>query len=376
MVARLSIGINALAVVLYLRAERGSFAVAGTVAGALALGTGLGAPVLGRLVDRLGRRVLLPLAAGHAGGLVALVALGRTDVTALALVAAAFAAGASMPPVSSVLRALYPVLLRDRPELLRPAFALDSVLTELLFVAGPLLVAALVALVAPQAALLVSAATVLAGTAAFLALLPGPPPQDGERPPAMGPWGALHSPGLRVVVATMLPFGISFGMLEVVLPAFSRAEGRPELAGVLIAVWSVASAAGGFWFGVRVHARPLHDLHLALAIAVPIAFLPLALAPSPLWMALLVLPAGLPIAPLIATRNELAGATAPLGAETEAYTWVLTAMVGGIALGAAFAGVLVDEAGWRTAALGAAAVAALGTALALRGRRVLITAVG
>ena len=66
-VSRLPIGINALAIVLYLREQTGSFAVAGGVSGALAFGSAIGAPVQGRLVDRIGaRRVLLPIAVVHA----------------------------------------------------------------------------------------------------------------------------------------------------------------------------------------------------------------------------------------------------------------------------------------------------------------------
>ena len=54
-------------------------------------------------------------------------------------------------------------------------------------------------------------------------------------------------------------------------------------------------------------------------------------------MALLVIPAGCCIAPLLATRNELVGGVAPPGMRTEAYTWPITAFVGGIAIGAALA---------------------------------------
>lgn len=375
--ARLTIGINGLAVVLFLREERGSFAIAGVVAGAMALGTGLGAPLQGRLVDRLGRRTLLPIAVGHASGLVALVLLGtRAGVPSPVLVAVAAATGALMPPVSSVLRSMYGRLLGERPELLRAAFALDSVVTEMLFVVGPLVVALLVAVASPQVALLVSATTVVGGTAVFLAMLP--PAAPGERDALgrrLGGLGALASPGILTLVLTMAPFGVAFGMVEVVLPAFSRAEGEPGMAGVLVATWSVASAAGGLLYGLRHHARPLEDLHLALAVAVPLAFLPIALAPGIGWMALLVVPAGLPIAPMIATRNELAGTVAPRGAETEAYTWVLMAMVGGVALGAGLAGVVVDEAGWRTAAALAAGVAAVGTVVAAARRPSLRAAV-
>src|SRR5204862_3715124 len=68
--ARLSIGIDGIATVLFLRHEGKSFAVAGAAAGALALGAALGAPFAARLIDRLSARVVLAwLAIGHAAGL-------------------------------------------------------------------------------------------------------------------------------------------------------------------------------------------------------------------------------------------------------------------------------------------------------------------
>ena len=86
-------------------------------------------------------------------------------------------------------------------------------------------------------------------------------------------------------------------------------------------------------------------------------------------MALLVLPAGCCIAPLLATRNELVGGVAPPGMRTEAYTWPVTSFVGGIGAGAALAGSLVESPGWRTAFLVAAAFAASGAVLAVIWRR-------
>ena len=97
----------------------------------------------------------------------------------------------------------------------------------------------------------------------------------------------------------------------------------------------------------------------------PLTLIPLAAAPSVWVMALLVLPAGCCIAPLLATRNELVGGVAPPGMRTEAYTWPITAFVGGIAIGAALAGVLVEGPGWRTAFVIAAAFAAGGALLAV-----------
>ncbi len=91
-------------------------------------------------------------------------------------------------------------------------------------------------------------------------------------------------------------------------------------------------------------------------------------------MALLVLPAGMFVAPLLATRNELIGWVAPAGSRTEAYTWPVTAFVGGIAIGSALAGTIVEEASWRTAFLAAGAIAAVGTVLAVARRGTVVQA--
>lgn len=372
LLARLPIGLNGLATVLFVRAQTGSFAVAGAAAGGLALGTALGAPIGGRLVDRFGVRVLIALAVAHACGLVALFALGLEHAPNAALVADAVITGAVMPPTSSVMRTLYPRLLSGEPELVRAAFALDSVLTESIFILGPLVIAALVAVIGPEAALLLSAAAVVSGVALFLAVMPhadagGAP--SGRR--STSRLGALRAPGVRTLLFTMLPMGASFGALEVALPAFADDRGRPELAGLLIALWSVASVAGGLFYGARASSFPLQWVHVRVALLLPLSFLPLLLAGSIAGMALLVLPAGLLIAPMIASRNELAGIVAPADSRTEAYTWPLTAMVGGVALGAAAGGGLIEAGDWRAAALFGAGAAAVGAAVSLMRRSTL-----
>jgi MFS family permease len=366
LLARLPMGINGLAIVLLLRAETGSFGIAGATAGALALGTGLGAPLTARLIDTLGERMLLALAAVSAAALLAVIALAHAGAPGAALVATALVAGAAFPPASSVLRTRYPLLFAGQPELIQGAFALDSVLTEIIFTAGPLLTAGLVVVFEPAAALLVSAVALLAGSAALVAALP--PGEEPAEAAANGRLGALAAPGIRTLVASMLPVGFAFGALEVALPAFADAEGQPELAGVLIAIWSLGSVAGGLTYGARPRRGSLAGTHLRVALLLPLSFLPLALASSPAAMALLVVPAGALIAPLIATRNELAGRVAPPGARTEAYTWPLTALVAGIALGAATAGALADATSWQAAVLAAAVAAAAGAAVSA-GRR-------
>jgi predicted MFS family arabinose efflux permease len=157
--------------------------------------------------------------------------------------------------------------------------------------------------------------------------------------------------------------GFAFGTVEVVLPAFSAEEGHRELAGVLLAVWAGASGVAGLVYGARQPRSPLAAVHLRLACVLPIATAALFAATSPLTMALLVVIMGLPIAPLIASRNQLVERVAPRGTATEAFTWPLTALVAGVALGAAVGGALVESYSWSAAVLAAVVVSGAGAAL-------------
>jgi predicted MFS family arabinose efflux permease len=369
-VGRLPIGISGLAILLFVQETTGSFASAGVCAGALALGSAAGAPFQGRLVDRRGDGSLIPLAIAHAAGLILVWALGGTAAPVVPMALASLAAGAALPPLTSVLRSRWAYLLE--PELVPGAFALDSVLIEVIFVTGPLLTTAVVATVGPEYALAVSAACVLSGTGMMLAGLHDKPgPERGTHGGRALGLGALAAPGLRTLVAASLPVGFALGTLEVVLPAFSADEGSKALAGVLLAVWSAASGAAGLAYGTRVFRRPLTDVHLRLACLLPPACAVLLAAGSPLSMALLVIVAGAPIAPLIASRNQLVERVAPRGTATEAFTWPLTALVSGVSLGAATSGALVEAYSWSAGVAAAAAVSALGALVLLARRKTL-----
>jgi len=313
--------------------------------------------------------MLLPLAVLHAGGLMAIWAAGAGGAATGALVAASFVTGAAIPPVSSVLRSRWPYLLADRPELVPSAFALDSVIIEVVFVVGPLATTAVVATVGPQYALIVSAACVMSGTLLLLAGLRGRP--GPERTPegtrALG-LGALAAPGLRTLVLASFPVGFTFGAIEVVLPAFSEAEGSRELAGVLLASWAGASGVAGLAWGARATRLPLLDAHLRFAWILPLGVAPLLLASSPMTMALLVTLAGLPIAPLIASRNQLVEGLAPAGTATEAFTWPLTALIAGVSAGSAVAGAVIESSSWSSGVLVAVALSTLG-AIVVTARR-------
>jgi MFS family permease len=366
-VGRFPIGIDALALVLLVREELGSYASAGAVAGAFAAGGALGAPVQGRLMDRHGQGLLLGMAIFHALGLIAVVALILLGAPLGVLIAGGAVAGCAIPPISSVMRTLWPDLLDD-PEEVRTAFAIDSVAIEMVFVLGPLITAVATALVSPVAAIAVACVFVVAGTAAFVTS----PPSRAWRPATNagqhGRLGALSSRGLRTILFTTVPVGFAFGAIEVAMPGFSEQHGGREWAGVLIAVWSLGSAAGGLIYGARPHARSLAEGYVIFVALMPLGFAPLLAANSLAVMIPLAVLAGLAIAPTIASANQLVGVVAPPGAVTEAYTWGITALVSGVALGNAAGGALVEAEGWRVAVLAGVAAAVIAGAVAFSRR--------
>ncbi len=157
-VARLPISMAPLAAVLLVQQVRGSYAVAGLVVGAYALGATVGTPVLGRLVDRLGQ----PWVIGTAGTLsavllaaLALAAAGRAGDPAL--LALATGAGLAAPPLAATMRGAWRVALPGTRERFA-AYALDAVAVEFVFVVGPLLVGLLLVTTPPAVTLLVTAA--------------------------------------------------------------------------------------------------------------------------------------------------------------------------------------------------------------------------
>lgn len=365
-IARLPIGINSLAMVLAMRAETGSFAAAGAAAGAHALTVGLSSPVQGRMVDRMSpRRAVPPLIAFHAVMMLLFVAL-LPSAPAGALIAVAALAGLGQPPWSSLLRAMWPRLLGDQA-LVTTAFALDSTIVELVFVLGPLFVAATVAVAAPQAALLASVAFVVVGTALLLAS-PAVRAWESEVHQARGPFGALASRGLLTVVLATVPVGIAFGAFEIALPAFADEHGSASDAGLLIAVWAIGSGVGGLVYGAVDSDRPLRDRWLLLSGLLGLALLPALLAPSTGVLIALLVPAGAFIAPAIAAGSQLMGMLAPPGMTTEAYAWGPTALVVGVAAGSATGGALAETYGWRAPVVLAAGMAIAGAAIGI-GRR-------
>jgi MFS family permease len=370
--ARIPLGIAAIALVLFVQHATGSYATAGAVAAAYAGSAAVLAIGMARLIDRRGQTtVLLVALVVSSAGMIALLVFGLSGAPGPVLALCAVAIGA-LPPVTGCLRPLWPELLGTDVELTTAAYALDAILIEVAFVIGPLLTGILVALFSPQVPLIVGLVLVNAGTLWFASTTPS---RRWRADPGRSPHllGALASPGLRTLLLGAVGMGCCFGTLEIGLAGYGNDQGIAGLAGMLIALQAIGSSIAGLWYGANAERIGSIDRGLLLLLgALPLSVAVLAVAPG-LWAVVpLALLSGCVIAPLSAAQNLLAGALAPRGAVTEAFTWITTSLVVGIAAGNAVGGALVDATSWRVAVLAGAATATVAAVATFARRRTLV----
>ena len=363
-----------LALLLMVQQQTGSYAIAGLAAATLGVSSAVMAPVLGRLADRRGPRpVLFSQAAAYPLLLGLLVAVVLADASDAVVIAAAGLAGMATPLVSGTVRALWSrVDVRVRPT----AYALDATATELVFVVGPSLVAALAVFVAPASAVALAGVLGVVGALgiAMSAATRSYVPVVGAR---AGVFSTVRTPGMPRLLLSGAALMLGFGALEVAIPAFADSIGSPGMSGLLLALWALGSVVGGLWFGARVLSTSLPRQYRLLLLGVTIGLAPLAWISSPWALGVLLFLGGSAIAPTLTVQNTLVGSMAPVHATTEAFTWLSTITVGASAIGAALGGALIEG---PAGVPGSLVLATLGAALAVvvtlvPGRRAAPTAV-
>jgi MFS family permease len=366
-----------LGIILLVQGERGTYSLAGVVTGAYAVGSALGTPLWGRLMDRFGQvRVLLPTALACASLLAALAISTVRGGSPALLVTLAALAGFAYPAVSPALRSAWRVIFPDA-ESRRVAFALDATSVELVFVGGPLLLSLLLAVSPPVVPLLATAAAVLGGcasycrTAAARCSRPGAVAGSSRSGRGHGPRSAVTAAGVGALLLVMLALSIGFGQLDTSLAATAGIVlGDTERVGLLFCAIAGGSAAGGLVFGTR--SWPFDERRAVPALLTFFALMLMAMAvlmafpPVSFWFLFpLLFVTGATIAPTLIMQQALLDHLAPAHRLNEAQAFLSAANTTGAAAGTAVAGVLIDLQGLSFSFAGAAVGAALAAAVAL-----------
>ena len=343
-VGRMPVGMGALAIFLLVRGAGGSYSTAGLAVGASTVAGCIGAPILGRIVDRLGQpRVLLLSMASQVTALLLLAALAPGGGVELFALCALY--GFSNPPLAASMRATWATLITDR-SLITRAFSLDSTAQEVIWILGPVLAAGLAEGISPRLPMVVMAAFSAAGVIWFATSHESRTWRSkhvGERH-LLGP---LMAGPVRRVLLSILGLAFAWGALELAIPAYAQENDASP--GGLLSIWAVGSVIGGLGYAARRWtSSPQRMMGILLALNL-LGFLIIFLAQTPLQLGILLLLTGVVNAPVIATFYVLIEELAPRGTVTEAFTWVSTMFLVGISGGVALAGIVADAFDPRTA---------------------------
>ncbi|MBT2529964.1 MFS transporter [Streptomyces sp. ISL-99] len=362
LLARLPMGMFSVSAVMMIAGSRGSYALAGAVTATGLAVTALVAPWTARLVDRHGQaRVAVPATAVAVLGSLALLLCVRYGAPNWTLFAA-YAATATTPNTGGMSRARWAHLHRGDPAAQHTANSFEQAADELCFMLGPVVAAFLCTALFPEAGTLTGAILLMTGVLIFAAQRATEPPVAPRTTTARSP---LRLPGMPALLAVFLATGGVFGSMEVVTLAFADGLGHGAAAGPVLALQAAGSCVAGLLYGsARPAARPHRRLLVCVAAMTLLMSVPLLAASTGSLAAVAgaLLLAGAATAPTMVTGMTLLQRVVPQAQLNEGMTLAVTAILGGIAAGAATGGWLAEHthpASGYAAPVAAAAVALL-----------------
>ena len=358
-IARFSVAIYPIAIVLIVSAQTDSYGYAGLVSGFCVLGEAVGNPVVGVLVDRLGQgRVLKPFVVAHAAAVIGFLVLLGLDAPNWTLLPLAVAMGATLLNVGALIRARWSALWSGDDAQRSTAYAVESTLDELIFVIGPIVASVLATHTHPVITLGLALLLVALGTV-WLAEL-----RDTEPPVAVRKQGdvrvfALRYRGMVLLTLAMAGMGATFGSADVAVVAFTGEHGARGSAGLVLAALAGGSGCAALVYGARqwrVSLLRRFVVSAGILGLLPWLFFAATSVPS---LAVISVVIGFGVAPTLIGGFSLIDSLVPARSLTEGLTWMGTGLSVGYGLGSAVVGAVADARGARFAFLIPAAGAAV-----------------
>ncbi|HEY1510737.1 MAG TPA: MFS transporter [Solirubrobacteraceae bacterium] len=369
LVGQLTQGAAAIAIVLVVREHTGSVALAGVVAGTLAIGAGVARPIQGRLMDRHGLATLNAVCGVvHPAALIAIVGVSAADGPHALLIVLGVVAGLALPSISTAMRVAWGEAAGDDDR--TAAYSMVYLTQELSLLTAPLIFATLTATSSASTGLIVVAVLSGVGTLAFAASVRSVHiPQVASRS-RDGRAKVIRTRGIAPVLAAAGAIGAVIGGIEVGVPTLATAHHKPAAAGILIAMLSIGGIVGAAAYGSRQWTADPAARLLSLTSAMTACAAVMVATEGLVVLGLVLLIAGVALNPALTTLTLLLDGLTEERTAAEAFGWLSTGISAGTGAAAAIAGVLVQHGGTARPAFAVAAVAAVGaTLLALVLRR-------
>lgn len=324
----------------------------------------LSGPAWGKVVDRVGLTLIVPVVGGFFAAAIALLAV--TTLSPVVLIALAVLIGALTLPMSALMRALWNRSLRSLPQQ-SAANSVESLMSEVVLLLGRIFVALLALVISLPYIAIFLAILAAAGSFGLAATaLVRTDRAQGERATSHRTLSNFRS-RLTIFVCFLL-FSGSLGAYSLVLVFLVDTvtdEHEASLAALAVAVWGVGSMVGltlGRLSKVALSRRS--GLVLLLVATAGLQLLAVAGQYGPALLLTAAFVAGLPLSAVLSGLYKMLGDAVPVAQHTEYFAWATTMIFAGDALGALAVGFVTDLVTTPLAAVAVATTAASGAAIA------------
>lgn len=351
--ARIPYSIIPLGAVTGVARATGDIALGGLTTAIIALSSAVAAPLLGRLSDRTGTsfvlRLFWPLSALATALLLCAALQGWTSWP---LYVAAVSTGATMIPVGALTRARW-VILRPDPRTMATAFSYETMIDELMFVVGPILVG-VTSIFAGWAPLALAVSLIVCGVGALtwdsrlssgVKVEDTTPPRGrttdvastqsmSASPPSIG--AVLWS--VTPLIGSMIAMGLIFGTTQTGITERALSADAPSQAGLWYGMMGIGSAIISI-LAVLIPQRVTAPMRIAVASTLLIATTHTAahLDSLPLTGTLL-FASGFGIGTILVTSFATAEKLCPSGGIAVAMTAMPAAITVGVSAGSVIGG--------------------------------------
>lgn len=340
---RFGVATVGLATIVFVQHVAHSYQLAGTAVGVLAVSNAFVAPVAAHIAARKGQAVVLRFSAV----LMVIAAAALTTVVShhsrAILLGSVALIGAAMPQIGAIAVSRWSTLITTQA--MRTALAVESMMTEITFLAGPAIISVAVSAWSPIVAPGISVGLIVFSALLLAAAHDSEPPRSS---PGARSGSRLQHPALPVVLmaAANIAIGSFFGASQVSVIAAATRLGNLDIATAVYGVMSLTSLFAGLTYGAiqRTRAHAGWDLTASfLGLCVSAVWLTQTHALPPLVLLLLV--SGVFVAPTIITTSVITEHATPPEHVNSTFTVLTSLQSLGSAVGSVSAGTLIDKYG-------------------------------
>jgi MFS family permease len=344
-----------LAYLLRVQQVTSSYGAAGLVLAATSVGQAIAGPLTSRWMGRWGMRPVLILTTVICA--ITIFAIAFVPMPIYLYMIVGFVGGLTTPPVQPAVRTIYPKMVTSAQ--LTRLFALDASAQEIIWIAGPVVITFISIQVSTVLGVVVPGILLVAGGLWFVLS-----PEVGKVriPRSRRSLGAVlaKKPVILATFVGLLLIGACAATEASVVAVFGHSG--PQ-AGIVLAIWSVGSLAGGLALG-HIPVGPWALARRMIIVAVGIALAVFTL--GNFWgLSATLLISGLGIAPALGVMSAIVASSVRFSETAEAYGWVGTGQLIGAAAGSGVAGAFIDQGGAQGGFIVAGVLAIVGALVAV-----------